>query len=53
MPVNFREHQNVTWRTELLGRGWSSPVVADDVIWVTAALEQASTEKNGLRPLQH
>jgi hypothetical protein len=43
IPVNFSETENVTWKTELPGRAWSSPIVADDVIWVTTAIERIPT----------
>jgi hypothetical protein len=45
-PLTWSEKQNVTWKTELPGRGWSSPVVWGEQIWLTAALEiPASPEK--------
>ena len=30
----------MTWRTELPGKGWSSPVIWGNQIWMTAALEE-------------
>ena len=39
VPITFSETQNVTWKTALPGRGWSSPVIADDVVWATTAIE--------------
>lgn len=39
-PVEFGETKNVAWKTPLPGRAWSSPVIADDVIWLTTAIEQ-------------
>ena len=44
VPTEFGETKNVTWKTELPGRAWSSPVIADDVIWVTTAVERIPTE---------
>ncbi len=51
-PVKFGESQNVTWRTELPGRGWSSPVIADGVIWVTTAVERAPDEQERIELLR-
>ncbi|MEM9587540.1 MAG: PQQ-binding-like beta-propeller repeat protein [Planctomycetota bacterium] len=43
-PVQF-EKSDAAWRTEIPGRGWSSPVVADGVIWMTTAIEVQPTPK--------
>ena len=39
VPTKWSEDENVTWKTPLPGRGWSSPVVSGDFIWMTAAIE--------------
>jgi len=52
IPVEFSESKNVTWKTELAGRAWSSPVVADDVIWVTTAIERIPTEEERVEMLR-
>ncbi len=44
-PIHFGEDENVTWKTELPGKAWSSPVLADDVIWATTAIERIPTEQ--------
>ncbi|MGQ8338209.1 outer membrane protein assembly factor BamB family protein [Sunxiuqinia sp. A32] len=36
-PVNWSETNNITWKTKLSGKAWSSPVVWDDQIWMTSA----------------
>lgn len=36
--VKWSESENITWKVELPGMGWSSPVVADGHIYVTAAV---------------
>ncbi len=51
-PVQFGENENVTWRTELPGKGWSSPVLADGVIWVTTAIERVPTEEERIALLK-
>jgi outer membrane protein assembly factor BamB len=42
IPIEFGETQygfpkNVTWRTAIPGRGYSSPVIWDDQVWLTTA----------------
>ena len=37
LPVTWSESENIAWKTELPGKGWSSPVVADGVAWMTSA----------------
>ncbi|HEY1066923.1 MAG TPA: PQQ-binding-like beta-propeller repeat protein, partial [Pirellulales bacterium] len=39
LPAEFGETKNVVWKTAIDGRGHSSPVVADGLIWITTALE--------------
>lgn len=43
-PVKFSETENVTWKSALPGRGWSSPVIAENVIWLTTAIERTPEE---------
>ncbi|MHB8973595.1 MAG: hypothetical protein ACYC3X_25505 [Pirellulaceae bacterium] len=38
-PLRWSEQENVAWRVPLPGRGWSSPVVLGEYIWLTTALE--------------
>jgi outer membrane protein assembly factor BamB len=40
LPVQWDAQQGIRWRTEVPGEGWSSPLVADGRIWVTAATEE-------------
>jgi outer membrane protein assembly factor BamB len=50
LPVTWSETDNVAWKTPLPGRGWSSPVIAGDEIWLTTALEsQVSAEEKARR----
>ena len=32
-PTEWSETKNIRWKTELAGRGWSSPVIADGLVW--------------------
>ena len=45
LPVRWSESQNVAWKTPIPGRGWSSPVIEGDRIWMTAAIETEATEE--------
>jgi outer membrane protein assembly factor BamB len=37
LPVRWSETENVRWKTPIPGRGWSSPVVRGEQIWLTSA----------------
>ncbi|TWT74722.1 outer membrane protein assembly factor BamB family protein [Allorhodopirellula solitaria] len=43
-PIEFGDDKNLTWKTPLAGRAWSSPVIADNVIWLTTAIERSAEE---------
>lgn len=45
LPNNWSATENVTWRCELPGEGWSSPVVQDDRIYLSAAISMDSGER--------
>ena len=38
-PVEFSESKNLVWKTDLPGKGWSSPVIADGKMYITTAVE--------------
>lgn len=38
-PLHWTDIDNVTWKTAIPGRGWSSPVIRDGVVWLTTATE--------------
>jgi outer membrane protein assembly factor BamB len=44
LPTTWSETKNIKWKTPLHDRGWSSPVVWGDQIWVTAATEDGKTD---------
>jgi len=37
LPREWNETNNVVWKTRIHGRGWSSPVVLGDQVWLTTA----------------
>jgi outer membrane protein assembly factor BamB len=43
LPLEWSESRNVKWKTPVPGLGWSSPVVAQGRVWLTAAVR----ERNG------
>ncbi len=43
-PTQWTE-SNYVWKVNLPGRGWSSPVYANNEIWLTAATEVAASEE--------
>jgi len=47
LPAEFSETQNVRWKVAIAGQGWSSPVVWENEIWLTAG----NTERQELRAL--
>lgn len=38
-PTRWSEQENVAWKTAIHGRGWSSPVIHGDQVWLTTASE--------------
>ena len=45
LPTEWSETENVRWKVETPGRGWSSPIVADGLIWITTAVERSLDKK--------
>jgi outer membrane protein assembly factor BamB len=39
LPLTWGEDENVTWKTKIHGKAWSSPVVLGKQIWLTTATE--------------
>src|SRR3954454_18883502 len=39
LPTTWSETKNVKWKTAIHGRGWSSPVIWGDQIWVSSATD--------------
>jgi outer membrane protein assembly factor BamB len=45
LPTSWSETENVTWKTDLPGKGWSSPVIEDGRIWMTTGIDRAASEE--------
>ncbi len=37
VPISWNDTTNIIWKTDVRGRGWSSPVVYANQVWVTTA----------------
>ena len=37
IPTTWSEDKNVAWKTAIHGRGWSSPVIYGNQVWLTTA----------------
>ena len=37
LPLEWSEKQNVRWKTAIAGRGWSTPVIWGEQVWLTTA----------------
>lgn len=49
-PETWSATENIVWKTNIPGRGWSSPIVAGDLVFVTTAVSSGDEEspKKGL-----
>lgn len=52
VPVEWSETKGIAWRTEVPGRGWSSPVILGNAIWMTTAIEKAASAAETARRLK-
>lgn len=43
LPLTWSEDRNVRWKVAIPGRGWSSPVIQGDRIWLTTATEDGKS----------
>ncbi|MDB2673431.1 PQQ-like beta-propeller repeat protein [Akkermansiaceae bacterium] len=50
LPVTWSTTKNIGWKTDIPGRGWSSPIIWGDRVFVTTVVNQGETEapKKGL-----
>jgi len=52
LPRTWSETENVAWKTEIPGKGWSSPVIDGRRIWLTTAVESPLSEEEKQRRLE-
>lgn len=43
LPLTWSETRNVRWKVAIPGRGWSSPVIQGDRVWLTTATEEGKS----------
>lgn len=43
LPLVWSETENVRWKTAIPGRGWSSPAIQGDRIWLTTAADEGKS----------
>ncbi len=46
IPIQWSAAENALWRTELPGEGWSSPIIVQGAIYLTAAIPQTNATNN-------
>jgi outer membrane protein assembly factor BamB len=40
VPLSWSDSTNVAWKVSIPGRGWSSPVILNNKIWLTTAVDE-------------
>ena len=43
LPLNWSETNSVRWKVAIPGKGWSSPVIQGDQVWLTTATEEGKS----------
>ncbi|MEK7833926.1 MAG: PQQ-binding-like beta-propeller repeat protein [Acidobacteriota bacterium] len=43
LPMTWSESKNVRWKTAIPGKGWSSPAIQGNRIWLTTATEEGKS----------
>ena len=52
LPTNLSDPSSLAWRTGIPGRGWSSPLVLGNEIWITTAIETEATAEEREKMLE-
>ncbi len=42
LPTTWSEQENICWKTPIAGKAWSSPVIENNIVWLTNATEDGS-----------
>lgn len=45
LPVRWSEERGVVWKTNVPGRGWSTPVIDNGQIWLTTAHDEPASQE--------
>jgi outer membrane protein assembly factor BamB len=51
-PLHWNQEENVSWKVEIPGRGWSSPVLIDGKLMLTSGMEEPVDGMHDLLVLQ-
>src|SRR6185295_7713484 len=43
LPLNWSETTNIRWKVPIPGKGWSSPVIQGDRVWLTSATDDGKS----------
>lgn len=43
LPVTWTDTNNIAWKTELPGEGWSSPIVYDGIVYITTTTDEGTS----------
>ncbi len=46
LPVSWNTSENVVWKIDIPGRGWSSPIVWGDKIFLTTVVSEKEIEES-------
>ena len=49
LPSRWSETENIAWKCPLPGKGWSSPVIAGNEIWLTTGIDSPISEEEKAR----
>lgn len=52
VPIEWSTEKNIVWKSEIPGRGWSSPLLIDGKIVLTTAMEETVNDLHDLKVLQ-
>lgn len=52
IATKWSESENVQWKVDIEGRGWSSPVISGNQIWLTTAIETMATAEEKAEKLK-
>jgi outer membrane protein assembly factor BamB len=52
VPLTWSDTENVVWKADVPGRGWSSPSIAGDLVWLTTAATIADAASPNARSLR-
>src|SRR2546421_5724007 len=44
LPATWSEKENIRWKTAIHSRGWSTPVIWGEQIWITTATEDGAKQ---------